>query len=124
MAVWFLKRTKRVAGRWPHPRSIEARAMHPGVPEGWNANNACISNAAPLSPRRGEGPLGPVSGGVATHRLPSCDASGISCRFPEGTQLVATRHLGRFLEGTQVVAGRWRFRDSPVRFRWETARNF
>ena len=67
---------------------------------------------------------GPVSGGVATHRLPSCDASGISCRFPEGTQRVATRHLGRLLEGTQVLAGRWRSRDIPARLRWETARNF
>jgi hypothetical protein len=58
----FLKGTQRVAGRWrsvPPPVSGKKRdAPREGVPEGCDANNAFVSDSAPLSPRRGEGPFG------------------------------------------------------------------
>jgi hypothetical protein len=104
VAAGFPEGTKRVAGRWrsratPGPPE-KSDAPRTGVPEGWNANNAFVSNPAPLSPLRGEGPFGAR---VRWWRL--CATHRLQAGFPPGT---GRRRFG-FLKGTQRGTGRWRF---------------
>ena len=93
-AVWVPERNKegsRAVARSASPGLPEKRAMHPGVPGGWNSNGASVSNAALLSPLRGEGPFwGPIRW--------CCHAPATLCR--------CIRHLLQ-VPGGNRPAGRW-----------------
>jgi hypothetical protein len=75
VAVWFLKGTKRVAGVWLRsgtPGLWIKGAMHPErACQRAGFNRRVNRKSAALSPRRGEGPFGPVSGGVAGRHRPA-----------------------------------------------------
>ena len=86
------------------------KELKEGVPEGWMQTVRSSATRRFCHPAGVRPPFGPVSGGVSTHRLISCDASGISRgsrREPDGCT------------NASAISG-----GAPVRFRVETARNF
>jgi hypothetical protein len=60
VAVWVPEGNKESSRAVATPPVCRKKSDAPrkGVPEGWNANGAFVSNPTPLSPLRGEGPFG------------------------------------------------------------------